>query len=104
MGGHVDANLSPKLSHRVAHVTVVLVVCGRNRNCGRIAENLGIIEVHAARIGMSPESLNDRISQSRPRAACAPPEITRVLVQDSWVNRLRHEITYEKVPVRSAEV
>src|ERR1700735_265609 len=48
IGSHVDANLSPKLCHGIAHVAVVLIVCVGNRDCGGVSENLGIIEVHAA--------------------------------------------------------
>ena len=63
ISGHVDANLRPKLCHGVCRVSVVLVICVRNRYRSRVAENLRIIELHAARIGMSPESLTDRVSQ-----------------------------------------
>src|SRR5580658_8266363 len=53
---------------------------------------------------MSDEDLPHAIAQSRPPASRTPPEIARILVKDSWEDRLCHEISDRKVGVRGPHV
>ena len=80
------------------------VVCVRNRHRSRVAENLGIIELHAA----GSECVQRVCPIEYPDLDHTLPvprrKIARVLVQHAGKNRFRHVVADVKIRVRSSEV
>ena len=57
IAGHIDAGLDAQLGNRVARGPIVRVVRVGNGDRGRVAEELGVVELRSPRIGVRAENL-----------------------------------------------
>jgi hypothetical protein len=101
---HVHADLNCQRRNRVVRGPIVLVIAGRNRHCGRVADYFRKIEIHPARVLMRPEYLSHRVAEPRQTASFTAPKIAGVLMQDSRENSLCHVIADDEISIFGAQI
>src|SRR5579883_1044230 len=101
---HVEPDLLPPSAEVVADGAAVRVVSVRDPHRHAVAEELRDIDRMSAGIGAGPEDLLHGVTQAAARAvAFAPPEVARILVQQSGKNRRSHHVADRQVGVVRAE-
>ena len=53
---------------------------------------------------MGPEDLGNGVGEPLAPTSRAAPEVSRILVEEGWINRLCHVIADQKIPIRGSEI
>ena len=97
---HIDADLNREPTRRIAGGPIVRVVGVADGNGGRVTGEFGVVEFPSAVVAVREDDLPHGVSQPGPRASRAFAKVSRVLVQQRRIDRVRHHISDCQVSVR----
>jgi len=104
VGRHVDSDLHAELAGGIVCGAVVGIVSIGDGDRGGVPDDLRVIKLGPARIGMGPEDLAGGISEPGPSTPLALSEVARVLVKQDGEYAFGHVVAYDEVAISRAEI
>lgn len=101
---HIDSDPQAELIGGIARSAVVNIVSIGNGDRGGVPDDLRVIELGTAGIGVGPEDLAGGVSEPGPSAPLALTEVARVLMKKDRENALGHVVADDEVTIGKTEI
>ena len=104
VGGHIDSDLNAKLAGAIARGAVVGIVSIGDGDRSGVPDDLRVIKLRAAGIGVGPENLACGVPEPGPSTPLALAEVAWVLMKKGGKYGFGHVITDDEVAIGRAEI